>query len=120
MDVSAKDYYAIGLHFGQSLWTFRMSVGDNSMIEAAKKLDGPENQLFWILWIIGVVITMVVFLNFIVAEASGSYAKVTETLDQVIWQEKCALIMECEEMSKDKTKTSEQFPKYLICRQSVN
>ena len=81
IDASAKDYYAIGLHFGQVLWTFRMSVGDNSLIEAAKKLDGPENKLFWILWLIAVVVTMVVFLNFIVAEASGSYAKVTETLE---------------------------------------
>ena len=57
-----------------------MSIGDNSLIEAAKKLDEQENKLFWILWLIAVVVTMVVFLNFIVAEASGSYAKVTETL----------------------------------------
>ena len=80
IDISAKDYYAIGLHFGQGLWTFRMSIGDNSLIEAAKKLDEQENKLFWILWLIAVIVTMVVFLNFIVAVASGSYAKVTETL----------------------------------------
>ena len=42
IDVSARDYYAIGLHFGQVLWTFRMSIGDNSLIEAAKKLDDQE------------------------------------------------------------------------------
>mgnify|MGYP006950545268 FL=1 len=58
-----------------------MSVGDNSLIGAAKNLDGPENKLFWILWLIAVVVTMIIFLNFIVAEASGSYAKVTETLE---------------------------------------
>ena len=62
------------------MWTFRMSIGDNSMIDAAKKLGAADNMLFWILWLIGVVITSIVFLNFIVAEASGSYAKVTETL----------------------------------------
>jgi hypothetical protein len=57
-----------------------MSIGDNSLIEAAKKLGAAENRLFWILWLLGVVITSIIFLNFIVAEASGSYAKVTETL----------------------------------------
>lgn len=62
-----------------------MSIGDNSLIDAAKKLGGPENRLFWILWLLGVVITSIIFLNFIVAEASGSYAHVTETLKQVIW-----------------------------------
>ena len=77
MDESAKDYYAIGLHFGEFLWTLRMSIGDNSLIEAAKKLGPAENRLFWILWLLGVVITSIIFLNFIVAEASGSYAKVT-------------------------------------------
>jgi hypothetical protein len=58
-----------------------MSIGDNSLIEAAKQLDQAENVVFWILWLLGVVITSIVFLNFIVAEASGSYAKVTETLE---------------------------------------
>ena len=85
LDVSAKDYNAIGLHFGEFLWTLRMSIGDNSLIEAAKNLGATENILFWILWLLGVVITSIVFLNFIVAEASGSYAKVTETLEKVIW-----------------------------------
>ena len=57
-----------------------MSIGDNSLIEAAKNLEQAENIVFWILWLLGVVITSIVFLNFIVAEASGSYEKVTETL----------------------------------------
>jgi hypothetical protein len=81
LDESAKDYNAIGLHFGNFLWTLRVSIGDNSLIEAAKKLEGPENIIFWLLWILVVVTTCIIFLNFIVAEASGSYAKVTETLN---------------------------------------
>ena len=81
LDISAGDYKAIGLHFGEFLWTLRMSIGDNSLIEAAKNLEQAENIVFWILWLLGVVITSIIFLNFIVAEASGSYAKVTETLE---------------------------------------
>ena len=96
-----------------------MSIGDNSLIEAAKNLEQAENIVFWILWLLGVVITSIVFLNFIVAEASGSYAKVTETLEQVIWQEKAALIDESESMTNKCKKTSDQYPKYLICRDAV-
>jgi hypothetical protein len=53
------------------------------------------------------IITSVIFLNFIVAEASASYVKVTETLEQVIWQEKASLIVESEEMAIEGRKTPE-------------
>jgi hypothetical protein len=55
-------------------------MGDFALIEASKGLPKQEGNLFWILWIIGVIITNIVFLNFVVAEASNSYVKVTETL----------------------------------------
>lgn len=62
----------------------RVSIGDFSCIESSVTLDVAENWLFWFLWLIAVIITNIVFLNFIVAEASASYAAVTETLDAVI------------------------------------
>ena len=46
----------------------------------------PENILFWLLWLLTVCVTCIIFLNFIVAEASVSYTAVTETLDEVIQQ----------------------------------
>ena len=48
------------------------------------KLTQQENWIFWLVWILTVIVTNVVFLNFIVAEASASYTKVTETLEAVI------------------------------------
>ena len=66
------------------MWTLRFSMGDFSGIDASFYLQEVENIIFWILWIITVGITNIVFLNFIVAEASASYTKVTETLDSVI------------------------------------
>jgi hypothetical protein len=73
-------------------------MGDFSGIAASMYLNKAENMIFWILWIITVVLTNIIFLNFIVAEASASYTKVTETLESVIWMETAAMVKESEEM----------------------
>ena len=77
----AKEYRAIGLTIGEILWTLRLSLGDGAAITASKLLDTWENDIFWILWIIVTIVTSIIFLNFIVAEASASYVKVTEILE---------------------------------------
>jgi hypothetical protein len=82
INAAAKEYKALGLHIGEFMWTLRLSLGDGSAIEAAKKLETPaEHRVFWIMWLIVTIVTCVIFLNFIVAEASASYVKVTETLE---------------------------------------
>lgn len=74
-----------------------------------------DNIMFWIIWVFVMGATCIVFLNFIVAEASASYAVVMDTLDQVIQQEKAALIAEADGLSMNTTK--EKYPKYLITRE---
>ena len=59
-------------------------MGDFGSIESTLKLSDSENWIFWAIWILAVIITNVVFLNFIVAEASASYSNVKETLEAVI------------------------------------
>ena len=67
---------------GEFMWTLRLSIGDGSIIGASKLLGTKtENRIFWLLWILITIITSVIFLNFIVAEAGASYTKVTETLE---------------------------------------
>ena len=73
MSGPAKYYYAIGLHIGQFLWTFRTSLGDFHMILASGKLNSIDNKLFWIAWIMTVIVTCIIFLNFVICEASASY-----------------------------------------------
>ena len=80
----ATEYDAIGLHWGEFLWTLRLSMGDFAAIDASTELSSPENILFWLFWVLTVVITSIIFLNFIVAEASASYSNVVETLESVI------------------------------------
>ena len=67
-------------------------MGDFAAIDASTELESPENIMFWIFWVLTVVITSIIFLNFIVAEASASYANVVDTLESVIQKEKAALI----------------------------
>ena len=101
----AKEYQALGLHLGEFIWTLRLSMGDGAAIKASKLLDEEENQIFWMMWLLTTIVTSVVFLNFIVAEASASYTKVTEILEQVIWQEQASLILEAEDMANEDKRT---------------
>jgi len=90
------EYYHVGLWIGEILWTLRISIGDNSAIGPATVLDTYENIIFWICFFTTVFASNIVFLNFIVAEASNTYAMVTETLEATIWMERSSLISEAE------------------------
>ena len=48
--------------------------------DASTYLTQQENTIYWIIWLMVVVLTCIVFLNFIIAEASASYAKVKDNL----------------------------------------
>ena len=78
--------------------TLRMSMGDFGF-EAATLLDSYENQIYWLCWFLIVIVTCIIFLNFIIAEASASYAKVAEALGPTIESEKASLICEADEMT---------------------
>lgn len=67
------------------IWTLRISIGDNDLIGSCAVLKPVENMLFWICFLFTVFSACIVFLNFIVAEASNSYAVVTERLEPTIW-----------------------------------
>jgi|APSaa5957512535_1039671.scaffolds.fasta_scaffold339314_2 hypothetical protein len=83
-ELMPPEYKYTGMFIGQFLSTLRLSIGDFACIESSASLPIGENIMFWFIWLLAVVLTNVVFLNFIVAEASASYSKVTETLDAVI------------------------------------
>ena len=115
-DLIPAEYKFLGMFIGQFLTALRVSIGDFSCISDVNSLTRAENWLFWFIWLIAVIITNVVFLNFIVAEASASYSNVTETLEAVIQKEKASLISESEQMSRNKKKLPSSYPPYLIVR----
>ena len=72
-------------------------------------------------WLVIVVMTCIVFLNFIIAEVSSSYGNVKEDLNGLIQRERATLIKESEDMlPKMKKSDMKLFPKYLISREIDN
>lgn len=84
LEIPGSEYLNVGLYFGEIMYTFRASIGDNAIIDSSPYLDRYENWTFWFMWFLTVFITCIVFLNFIIAEASASYSRVMESLVAVI------------------------------------
>ena len=87
--------------------TIRVSLGEYDIIEDAAKLPNLPNILFWLTWVMCVLVTNIILMNFIIAEACAWYKIVSINLDQVIWKEKANLIVESESMTKEKNKTKQ-------------
>lgn len=114
-DMPNAEYAEIGLFLGYLASTMRVSLGDFDF-DASVYLTKPESWLYWGIWFLTVVIQCIIFLNFIIAEASNSYAVVKENLDQLINKEKSTLVCEAEKMMPDRVKNHNLFPKYIIIR----
>ena len=112
------EYKKIGLFFGNILQTVRISMGDFGAIAAADYLTAQENYLFWFIWLLTAVITCIIFLNFIVAEASASYTEVSEQLEIYIQQQRASLVSEAEGLLPEpfKLRHQDHYPKYIVIR----
>ena len=99
--------------------TLRTAIGDFDFT-AAYYLTKSENWMYFIIWFMVVVITCIIFLNFIIAEASASYAQVMENIDALKNKEKASLVFEAEKMMSDKWKKPSLFPKFIIIRKEDN
>lgn len=109
------EYIPVGITFGNLLNTFRMSLGDFDWAQA-HLLTPYEGMLYWLLFVIVLVMSNIIFLNFIIAEASESYARVMERLDAQIQLERANMINECEQMAPPLMKNEGRFPRYIIMR----
>jgi len=76
-DIGVTEYKYIGLVFGNIIDVIKMSAGDFGLIgKSVYASDFKENITFWILWFIIALVCCIIFLNFIIAEASASYEKI--------------------------------------------
>ena len=89
--------------------SLRYSLGDYSIDDAAE-LPFRENVLYWFLWYFIVLVTVIIMLNFVIAETSKSYAEVDERLDATIMIERAGLVSEAESMIPKRIKPKEWFP----------
>ena len=95
--------------------SLRLSLGDFDF-DAANFLTPAENYLYWAIWLMIVLLTCIVFLNFIIAEASASYETVKSRLNAMIYKEKTSLVAEAELMYFKSWKNENNFPKYIVIR----
>ena len=92
-----------------------MSLGDFHW-GSAELLSPPENIIYYVAWLLIITIGNIIFLNFIIAEASASYESVKARLEEMILKERSDLINESQVMTPDWVKTEKTFPKYIIIR----
>jgi len=111
-----SEYIKVGLFFGNFFQTLRVALGDFPIIDSSRFLNFSENVMFWIIWFFNVVITAIIFLNFIVAEASESYNQVSEQLENIIWQQRAEMASEAESLWPSCLKKENGFPQYIIIR----
>jgi hypothetical protein len=117
MKYPGVEYYHIGRFLGNILTIARMSIGDNDFAASHYMSDHICNLLVWLTWAVLLFIMVIIFLNFIIAEACASYEKVRKNLDSFLQYQKLTLINESEDMMWPGLRTKERFPGYLIVRQ---
>ena len=110
-----EEYQMIPKEMGYIISVLRYSLGDFDF-EASTWLTPEENALYFIIWLLIVGVTCIVFLNFIIAETSASYEKVKENLIAEVNRERALLIAEAESMKFEYFKNENLFPKYMILR----
>ena len=60
---------------------FRVSMGDYPSAEIAIELQAAGNYAFWVVFLVILILNNIIFLNFVIAEASNSYTIVAEKLE---------------------------------------
>ena len=98
-DLLHSEYRYIGLLFGHLIDVIKISTGDFGVIDRSVEAELLENNwLFWLVWLISTFIACIIFLNFIIAEASASYEAVNGRIEETIAKAKASMIYEAEMM----------------------
>ena len=115
-DYPGVEYLYLGRFIGNIITIIRMSIGDNNF-DGTIYLESSTNIVFWIVWILTLYVTCIIFLNFIIAEACESYQRVSQNIGNNLQFQKVCLIHESEEMLWPWLKTQDNFPKFTVIRE---
>lgn len=84
---------------GNFLEAIQISTGDFGVVGDNAPEEFTINKvIFWITWSFIVLLMTIIFLNFIIAEASASYERISDLIDESILQDKAGLIQVAENM----------------------
>jgi hypothetical protein len=114
----ASEYRNLSKDSANFLTMFRISLGDFDFgILSGDTLSTEQQWLYWILWMFIVIFTALIFMNFIIAEVSNSYAVVKESVTQLVNKDRAGLIGEAEDMLGEAAKANQtKFPKFIVQR----
>jgi len=116
-DAPGYEYLQVGMFFGNLFNIMRISMGDFPIIEIVEYTNSDiENYTFWFIWLITCIMTCIIFLNFIVAEAGNSYNEVSEQLENIVQMTRADMVAEAESLLPGCFKFESGYPKYIIIR----
>ena len=98
-----KIYESLPKIIGNMVAVVRMSLGDNEF-NSIVYLGHTEQLLFWVVWLFIAYFNCIIFLNFIIAEASVSYERVMSNIENNLRLQRISLICESEEMMNEHNK----------------
>lgn len=75
--------------------SIRISLADFNFMFVIT-LQPFDQNMFWLVWFIQVMLTCIAFLNFIIAEVSSSYQSVKSRVDGLIKKEQAQMIQEAD------------------------
>ena len=110
-------YEVIGMLAGNIIDVFFTTMGDFNCIGTSIDLPEAETTMFWLSWTVIVLLGNIIFLNFIIAEASASYEKVNERVGEIVEKDKAQFCSEAQEMVPLCLMKPYNFPKYIIVRE---
>jgi hypothetical protein len=115
------EYRKLSPFFAGILSCLRISLGDFDFT-ILEILTGNEARVYWIVWLLAFIMGCLIFLNFIIAEVSDSYARVKSDIGALIYKERATMVKEVEDfLSKDyKMSNKTSFPKYVVVRETEN
>ena len=118
----APEYHNIPPFAANMLTTLRLALGDfdfGILTNPHRPLNTRQHILFWVAWCSMIVMSMLIFLNFIIAEVSNSYQKVRVRINELVQRERAGLVDRIETLRTEAYKKNhpEQFPKYIVVRE---
>ena len=113
----------MGKFMERCMIVFRISFGDNNF-DSSQILSEFQVWIFWVVFLMVVSVTCIIFMNFIIAQVSQVYEEVTNQIIVLLLKQRGLMITEAEEMlrarfGKNKVRNWQHlFPRYVITREA--
>jgi hypothetical protein len=93
----SKNYIYLVHFLGNFFDSLRCSIGNFEVIKRVQNTL-ESGVLFWCCWAVIVTLQVIILLNFIIADITASYNRISKLLAEIIEQDKCAMLSEAEKM----------------------